>query len=324
MRNRMTVTALILSAAALILDSRCAVASAADALSLCSRVLIPSLFPLFVITGMLIPGLREIRIPLLARLLGQPEGSEGLFLLGCVGGFPVGAACIAQAVRQGALSRTDAERMLGLCSFCGPSFLFGVLTKILPIGSVAALWIIQLETGILLAMLWPSRTIGTFQPLCESLSFSDSVQRAIQSILSVCAWVVLAGVAAGFLRQWLFPLLPEGISLLLTGLLELTNGILALSPQEPSQAFLLCAIFICFGGISVLLQIAGLAAPAGLSMGPCLRQKAVHALMGAIVAKAHLHLGNAILFVIPIILFAKIILEIPSQMLYNNRRKEGI
>lgn len=324
MRKRTTAALLLFSMAALILDSRCAAQSAGATLELCTRVLIPCLFPLFVVSGMLVPNLRALQIPFLARLLGVPDGSEGLFLLGCAGGFPVGAACISQATIQGALHRKDAQRMLGLCSFCGPSYLFGVLPQVLPMPWVIALFVLQLETGLLLAAFWPGSSQGTFLPSKESITLPEAVQRAVSSIVSVCAWVTLAGVAAGFLRRWLFPLLPGSVSLLLTGLLELTNGIFALPHDNSSVIFLLCAVFVCFGGISVLLQIGGLAAPAGLRIGPCIAQKSVHALLGAIAAAAYLHFGPLIFFLPPAILFAKMTLEIPGQMVYNDPRKEGI
>lgn len=324
MRKQTTAAVLLVSMAVLILDSRCAARSAADALDLCGRVLVPSLFPLFVISGMLVPNLKGVHLPFLSRLLGIPAGSEGLFLLGCAGGFPVGAACIAQAASQGALSRPDGERMLGLCSFCGPAFLFGVLPQILPLSWVIALFVLQLETGILLAAFWPGTSRCALQPFPKSVSLPEAVRRAIGSMLSVCAWVTLASVAAGFLRRWMFPLLPEGAALLLTGLLELTNGIFALPPEEPALTFLLCAVFVCFGGISVLLQIGGLAIPAGLGMKPCIAQKTVHALLGAVAAGAYLQFGALSLFLPPAILFLKMTLEIPRRMVYNDPRKEGI
>lgn len=321
---KMRTTALILSMAALILDSRCAADSALDALALCAQVLIPSLFPLFVVSGMLVPVLKNLRIPNLSRLLGMPEGSDGLFLLGCAGGFPVGAACICQAVTEGALSRRDGERMLGLCSFCGPAFLCGVLPRLMPLRWVIALFVLQFETGLLVAAFWPGRSHGSLQPSGQSISLPEAVQRAVSSMVSVCAWVTMAAVAAGFLRRWLFPLLPEWTAVLLTGLLELTNGIFTLPPEDPGLTFLLSAIFICFGGISVLLQIAGLASAAGLSMGQCIAQKTVHGLVGAAAAIAFLQFGAWSLFLLPIPLFAKFILEIPLGMVYNDPRKEGI
>ena len=324
MRTRTKAAILLFAMAVLILDSRCAARSASDALTLCGSVLIPSLFPLFVLSGMLVPNLSGLRFPILVRLLGIPDGSEGLFLLGCAGGFPIGAASIAQAAAAGGISRRDAARMLGLCSFCGPAFLFGVLPRVLTMPQTAALFVIQLETGLLLAAFWPGRSAEAVQPISQTITMPEAVRRGISSMLSVCAWVMLAGVAAGFLRHWLFPLLPEGAAVLLTGLLELTNGIFSLPADHPSMTFVLCAVFVCFGGISVLLQIGGVSAPAGLGMGQCILQKAVHGLLGAITAAAYLQFGAAVLIFPPVLLFAKIVLEIPRQMVYNGPRKEGI
>ena len=324
MRKRVSAVFLVFSMAVLILDSRCAADSAADALALCARVLIPGLFPLFVVSGMLVPNLKGLRLSFLCGLLGIPEGSGGLFLLGLAGGFPVGAAAVAQAAGDGSLSRRDARRMLGLCSFCGPAFLFGVLPRILPMAQVAAVFVLQLETSLLVAAFWPGRSNGSIQPSHDPVTMTEAVRRAIQSMLSVCAWVMLAAVAAGYLRRWLFPLLPFGISLLLTGLLELTNGIFALSSADPDLTFILSTIFVCFGGISVLLQIGGIAATEKLKMGPCIGQKALHGLLGAAAAAGYLRFGPLFLFLPPAILFAKMALEIPRNMVYNGLRKEGI
>lgn len=315
-----TAAALILAGAALILDSRCAADSARDALVLCAHTLVPSLFPLFVISAMLVPGLRGLRIPALARLLGVPGGAEGIWLLGLFGGFPVGAACIAQAVETGALPKGDARRMLGLCSLCGPAFLLGVLPQFLPMGQVLAILLLQAETSMLLAALWPGRSNAVCSPHSESISLPDAVRRAIHSMISVCAWVVLAGVTAGFLRRWLFPFFPELLRTILTGLLELTTGIFSLSAEN---RFPLTALFVCFGGVSVLLQISGVAADPGIPMGTCLAQKALQGLLGTALAAIYLHAGPASLLLIPSLLFVKIMVEITSGLVYNDRERKG-
>lgn len=322
MKNRAAVAGLLAAMAAMILDGKCASQSALSALELCLKALIPNLFPLFVLSSLLIPKLTGIRLPFLAKLLGIPEGSEGIFLLGCAGGFPVGAACIVQAK---GLSKTDAERMLGLCSFCGPSFLFGVLGAVLSLHDALLIFAIQLETALLTAYLWPNRSSGTCKPSTEAVDLPTAVRRSISSMATVCAWVILAGVAAGFLRRWLFPLLPDSLCVLLTGLLELTNGIFSLDAIPGHDLrFLLSTIFVCFGGVSVLLQIAGLASPHGLSMKPCIIQKITQSLLGGLLAYLCIRLGPSALLLPPAVLFAKIAVEIPAAMVYNSRRKEGI
>ena len=310
---------LLLAMVFLILDSRCAADSAREALILCGKTLIPSLFPLFVLGGMLVPALVQIRIPGLSRILGFPEG---YFLLGLLGGYPLGAACIARAAERGDLRAEDAERLTGLCSLCGPGFLFGVVGALLSLGAAAVIFILQLEAALLTAALWPGATTTRIQAQAEAVSLSDTLNKATQSILTVCGWVTLAAVAAGFLRRWVLALLPEGIAVVLTGLMELTNGILAAGNLGKDARFLLCALFASFGGISVLLQIRGVSP--GIRMGQCIGQKTAHAVITTALAFLYLRTGIPALFQIPALLFAKIAVEIPSGMMYNVRRKEGI
>ena len=318
MKKRTTV-AILCAMAALILDSRCAADSAREALSLCAKTLIPSLFPLFVLGGLLVPGLAGLRIPGVSRILGFPEG---YFVLGCLGGYPLGAACIAQALERGELTGNDAERMMGLCSLCGPSFLFGVVGGILSLREAALIFVVQLEAALLTAAFWPGGCKTGCLPSPQSVSFPDAVSRAVSSILSVCAWVTLAAVAAGFLRRWLFPFLPGGMAVVMTGLLELTNGIFASRGMPYEAQFILCALFCSFGGVSVLLQIAGLSK--GIRMGQCIAQKAVHGLLTCALALLWLRFGGLSLILVPAALFVKIAVEIPGNMVYNVPRKEGI
>ena len=127
-------------------------------------------------------------------------------------------------------------------------------------------------------------------------------------------------MVAGFLRRWLFPLLPEPIGTIFTGLLELTGGIFAL-PEK--SRFLLTTLFICFGGVSVLLQIGGLASEAELSMTACVLQKSLHALLGTVTAYLWTKLGIFAYLLPPILVLTKMGLEIPRRVLYNVRERKG-
>lgn len=318
MKKRTTI-ALLLAMLLLILDSRCTADSAREALSLCAKALIPSLFPLFVLGGMLVPGLVGLRIPGLSRILGF---SGGYFVLGCLGGYPLGAACIAQATERNELSKADAGRMTGLCSLCGPGFLFGVVGTMLSVREAALIFLMQLEAALLTAAFCPGGCSAGCLPSPQSVSFPNAVSRAVSSILSVCAWVTMAAVAAGFLRRWIFPFLPGGIAVVLTGLMELTNGIFAAQSLPREMQFVLCSLFCSSGGVSVLLQIAGLSK--GLGMGQCIAQKALHGLLTALLSLLYLRAGAWSLLLIPAVLFVKIAVEIPGNMVYNVPRKEGI
>lgn len=282
----------------LIFDSRCAAQSAQEALALCLKTVIPSLFPMFVLSGLLVSGLGGASGRLfspLERITGLPEGSGVLFLMGIVGGFPVGAQCIAQAVEKGSLSREDGERMLGFCNNCSPAFLFGILGSVLsdPLAPLL-IFLIQLETALVTASFTPLHQRTLSVTAGGSCSLSAAVTRGIRSMASVCAWVILAGVVTGFLDRWFFPLMPTPVPQLLSGMLEITGGILGLAdiPEEAAK-FIFCTLFVCFGGISVWMQIGSLAGPRGLSTAVCYRQKAIQGLLGGILAGAVSAFGPA-------------------------------
>lgn len=312
----------------LIIDSRYAAQYASDALMLCLKTVIPSLFPMFVLSGLMVAALtgsKSKALSALETLLGLPKGGGCIFLLGAVGGFPVGAQCVVQAMDSG-LSKKDGERMLGYCNNCSPAFLFGILGSIF-VDSAAPLlvFLIQLETAAVAAVLWrgaPSRFLELPQ---SDASLPKAVNRAVRSMVSVCAWVILAGVVTGFLKRWLFPFLPEPVPTVLTGLMEITGGVLDLgSVGNEKLRFVLCCVFVCFGGISVLLQIQSLVTEKGLSMSLCVRQKLFQSLLGGVLALLSVSLGPGCLLIPPIfVLLWKKAVEIPQKSVYNNLHKGG-
>ena len=100
------------------------------AISLCAELIIPSLFPFFVLSGLLnrlgfaTAAARRLVKPA-ASLYGISGAGATAFFMGLVGGYPLGAAYIADMRRQGLVSLEEAERLMGFCSNSGPAFLVG-------------------------------------------------------------------------------------------------------------------------------------------------------------------------------------------------------
>lgn len=301
--KRLSLVCAALGCLALILDSRCAAEGAAAGLELCLRTVLPGLFPLFVLSGILLPQLYGLRFPsFLSRFLGIPKGAEGLFLLGLLGGFPMGAGAVAQAVRSRRLSKADGESMLGICCQCGPAFLFGMLPAVFGRPEIPALcFLLQLESVLLLAHLRRGCTGAVRISAVRSPSLSEAVSGAVRAMGTVCAWIVLACVAGRYVQNYLTPLLPQGLSFLLGAGLELAGGCLSLRRiSDPGLRLVLCAGLLSFGGVCVLLQIRALAAEAGLSMGRCLRQKLLQSALSMALAAGTLRFGPFfLLFPIP-------------------------
>lgn len=233
-----------------ILDSKTAANSANLAIEMCLRSVIPSLFPMIFLSGM---------------LTGNLGGRYGLFLAGILGGYPVGAKCIAQAYDQGSLSGNDALRMLGYCNHPGPAFIFGILGHLFESSLVCwVIWLIIIASAVLTAYTLGGKAVAVTP---KGISPAESLHNSLYAIAKICGWVILFRVLIGFAEKWVFHLLPEYIPLILTGLLELTNGCLGLAQvAEPSHRFLLAVFFLTAGGICVAMQTASVTGELGLGM----------------------------------------------------------
>lgn len=313
---------------ALILDSKGSLSAGSQAIELCLRTAIPSLFPFFVLSGLLVPSLTSLRMPFLSKLLGIPAGWEVVFLLSCAGGYPVGAQCIAQGYRSGHLNQTQARRMLGFCNNCGPAFLFGVVGPMFP-----SVWYAIALTGCgvlaaaLVGSIWPDPDAGSSQPpKLAVLSLPQAVNQAISSMASVCAWIVLGKILLHFLSRCLLLRFSPQIQVLLGGLIELTNGCLSLSTvADVSTRFLMAATLLPFGGLCVAMQVQSICAQAGLSTDTYLMQKLLQGLLSMAMAYALLRGGLFAVFVFGTVLLVltKKTLVFLKETLYNGTNKGG-
>lgn len=271
----------------LIFDSKHTLSAASEGLELCIRTVIPSLFPFFVLSGMILPGLNGFRLPWLSKMLHIPQGWESVFLLGCIGGYPVGAQCICQGCRAGHLDTEQAQRMLGLCNNCGPSFLFGVTAAFFPHpGYAAGIMGIGILSAVLTGILWPAAGNGCAKSLpLPPVTLPQAVRQALSSMASVCAWIILGKIPSQALKRCIFNHLPPSTSVLLTGMLELTNGCMELGNIEALPVrFCVAAALCAFGGICVAMQVGTVSAEAGISLKHYLPQKLTQALLAGAIA----------------------------------------
>ena len=248
---------LIASAAAmmlLILDSRACAVAAAQALEICIRTVIPSLFQFFVLSGYLTQPFHGGRW--IARIFRMNGNCGSLILMGLLSGYPVGAKSAAEGYQSGYLSKQQADRLLFFCSQAGPSFLFGIVAaQFDKLHYAWALWAIQICSSITVANLIPGQDLP-FQTKSAKLPHSvDSMGSALHAMGAVCGWVIVFSVFLQFLNRWVLWLLPPQLQILLQGLLELTSGCLMLTKiDNVPLRFLFAAVMLNFGGLCVLLQ----------------------------------------------------------------------
>ena len=296
---------ILLLAAGLLCFPDAAAAGAVQGLRTCGAALIPALFPYFVLSRMVISRASFGKLAALSDrpmrdLFGVEGGCLPALLASFLGGYPVGAATLVSLYQGGKITKQSAQRALCFCNNSGPAFFLGVAGGIV-LGSTRAglaLYCIHvlaaLCAGILLAEPAPPpvavrRAAPTPVPL--SRAFPEAVGGSCAALLQISGLVIFFSVLNSLAdRVGLWNILSgfPAAKGLLSGILELTSGILQLSgPWE--VRFLACAFLLGWGGICVHFQAASLWGPTGLHPHGYLTEKALHGLLSLLFAAVYLH-----------------------------------
>ncbi len=238
-------------------------------MELCAKTVLPSLFLFSVAAKLLVKSgalfVREDSAA--ARLIsrfGLSAPAASCLILGFLSGFPTGASVLADAVKQGELTRKEAKRLLPFANNAGASFLAGAV-GVAGFGSARlgrVLFAAQLASALFCVML-TARGEGSVRqkprscPPKPSALFASAIWESVCAMLSVTGCIVFFSVLADMLPISFF-----------SGFLELSGGLFRLfSLHLPRiQTVLLCGMLLGFGGLSVLLQVADRVSTAGISM----------------------------------------------------------
>ena len=309
MKRKLPIFAALCALFVLITASSRVIVCVSAGLRLCGELIVPSLYPFFVLSLLLgkldFPETLGRRLsPLTERVFHVSGRGATALLIGLTGGYPMGAAYLAQLLERGELSGGEAERLLGFCNNSGPAFLVGAIGAGV-FGSVKAGLLLYsahvlaaITAGILLrskeAPAEDPRPLPAAPPLPFSRALSEAVRDAVPALLSVCGFVILFTVFTGLLEangflalfgkglSTLFPLGTQPIRALLLGFWELGSGVGALRglPLSPGN-LALAAGLVGWGGISVLFQSLALLADLPVKTGTMLLGRVLSAGLGA-------------------------------------------
>ena len=253
----------------LVLDTKTAYISAKNGMELCLYTVIPSLFPFIFLTSIINHFITGRKIPPFSKLgyhLGLPRGAESIFLLGLLGGYPLGAKAVYDAYAKGKITKVTAQRLLGFCSNPGPAFIFGIIGNLFSSRKIAWLiFSIQILSAIITGLLLPGKShevchMGNEKPL----KLTQILENSLKALGTICGWVILFRTITGFLSKWMQDYLPQELAVIICGILELTNGCIGLNAlYTEALRFVLACFMLGFGGICVWMQTASVAKELG-------------------------------------------------------------
>ena len=240
----------------LVIFSQTNLFAAKNGLTLWAKNVVPSLFPFFIATELLnytnLPYyLGKLTHKFMRPLFNVPGEGSYAIIMGIISGYPVGAKIINKFVEDGTCSKEEAERMLAFTNNSGPLFIIGTVGISLfgdsTIGIILFVTHIMacLTVGLIFGFVSKRYSYRSYRNTINTTSYdfsdigtilSNSITNAISTILLIGGFIVLFSIIISMLNSLNiiksicnlleYASIPsEYVSSILTGLLELTNGI---------------------------------------------------------------------------------------------------
>lgn len=268
-----------------------------NSMQMCYEIIIPTLFPFFVCSGILIYSgfgsvLAKYAQGVMRPLFNVAPSGAAAFIIGIISGFPLGAITTVQLYKCGSLSKSEAERLLSFCNNSGPLFIIGsVGTAIyskLSYGII--LYLIHIISSIITGMIFrnygknhhtsPNMRLQTNEMSIADI-FSISLSNASKNIITVCFSIIFfSSVSRVILSS---TSLPPVLDAAASGFCEFSTGILKISMLDIDiyKKLILSSLIIGFSGISVHIQVMAVTSGSELSLKPYILGKIAHGIIAA-------------------------------------------
>ena len=239
------------------------------ALNLWVNNLIPSLFPFFIISDILINYNISLYIPKIFRnickkIFNISDEMLTIFLLSMISGFPSNARNTRILYDKKKITLREAHHILIFSHFANPAFILITVAIFFfnnkKIGII--LLISHYLSNFILGFLF--RNIGGYDKnykdyYLESNKFSDifimAIKKAIDNVLTICGILAIFLMLASIIINTFN--LDGYTGAIIKGIFEITIGIETLSKLDIGVIYkvVISSIFLAFGGISVHMQV---------------------------------------------------------------------
>lgn len=256
--------------------------------------LIPSMFPFFVISDILISYHITNYIPkivkkTLTKLFRVSEPVLSIFFLSCLSGFPSNARNTRTLYDKQMISKEEASQALIFTHFANPLFILSTIAVFFlhneKYGYIILIshYLGNICLGIITRFMRKSYNTNYNPPPEKSQNFSTILMKAIKS--SIDTLLMILGTLTCFLvlSSLIIKHLPISSynSSLIKGILEITMGLKSLSLLNISDCYkvVISTMFISFGGLSVHLQVLSQLVDTDISYQPFFIARIFHALI---------------------------------------------
>lgn len=287
--------------------TECVKESLSEAIMRCLTTVIPSLYAMLIVSGMLINSGVLGKIPkfaaLPAKLLKIDSEIFFIFAFSQFAGYPVGAKMLCTAYEKHRITKINTQLLAGVCYGAGPAFIFGCISSQLYSGNIAGIIILISSAGanLILAFLisLTFRKADTYEKQRAEFRLSpemltECITSGGRSMAVICFMITAFSVLSAFLQEiGIIGMLSRIIAE--AGLIsaETANGIIlafldvtAVSglPHNNYETLPIICALSSFGGVCVLFQISAVTS-GKLSLKPIIILRTASAVISAIICR---------------------------------------
>lgn len=306
----------------LILFSKYNIPAIKSGLNLWANSVIPSLFPFFIATELLlntnfIQLAESLFNKIMIKIFNVNGSGAFALIMGFLSGYPVGAKIASDFRRDNICSKEECERLLSFTNNSGPLFILGTIgTGMYKNSCIGYLLLIthilsSLTVGYIFSFWKKNKASNSTQKIyktrIDNLTISNlgdilqkSITNSISTILLIGGFIVLFSSIISILNcsgifsictKLLNPLflklnIPSNfITGFLIGLLEITNGINIIANiayKKISTNIILSSFLLGFGGFSIMLQVLSITSKTDLSFRSYILGKILHGLIASL------------------------------------------
>ena len=280
---------------------------------------LPSLFPFLIATEILYKTnitylLGKLFSKFTKTLFNVPGESISAIFLGTFSGYPIGAKMVCNLKKDKIISKTEAERLISYTNNSNPLFILSTVgiamysskelgfkllyTNLLSSFIVALIfrfWKKDIHDNLYLTKSQVSNSsLIKLSNLSEILS--NAIKNSIQTLLVICGFIVIFSIIISILEvtnffnifSYVFTLLnipPEASKPILSGIIEITNGINLsshLNSNFSSISISITAFLLGFGGLSIMMQIYSIISKENISIKPYFYGKLLQGILSSI------------------------------------------
>ena len=275
MKKKLIFLCLLLFIAYILTAPKDAVNAASVGLVLWYTRVLPTLLPFVILSNILMDSnylqyLNKITAPLVSRLIPVSDNGAFVLLSGFLFGFPIGSKNCAALLASGKIKRREADVLFIITNNISPVFVTSFILYTLLILYFPAL---LLGSILLSADARRTKDRTAFHAQKQPASGSQmnfkiidtGIMDGFETLTRLGGYIMLFSMIASLLQK--LPV-PRVVTLILTGMVEITNGIAMLpdSGLPQSVQYVLAVVYTAFGGLSGIAQTSSMIRDTPLSI----------------------------------------------------------